>query len=154
MPRRVRQESHAGSEIGWALGQFSSGEVVEQLLGGELKTALAADSLVLGHWGDEYLFTGTFAGHSHKPDSSCVRCRSKSVIGSNSLCCCPWRVFCFFTFLALCEAGRSPTLRLFRIHQIGLISVFLQLSRYQNDFHADPCHQKPPCFLSMGCQGL
>lgn len=103
----MRQESHTGSEIGWALGQFSSGEVVEQLLGGESKTLLAAVGTVLGHWGDEYLFTGTFAGHSHKPDSSC----SKSVIGSNSLCCCPWRVFCFFTFLALCEAGRSLTLK-------------------------------------------
>lgn len=113
MPRRARQESHAGSKIGWALGQFSSGEVVEQLLGRELKTALAVVSTVLGHWGVEYLFTGTFAGHSCKPDSLCVRCCSKSVIGSNSLCCCPWSVFSFFAFLALCEAGRSLPLKLF-----------------------------------------
>lgn len=39
VPRGACQEGHAGSEIGWALGQFSSGAVVEQLLGGKLKTA-------------------------------------------------------------------------------------------------------------------
>ncbi|XP_025935985.1 trifunctional enzyme subunit beta, mitochondrial isoform X6 [Apteryx rowi] len=29
-----------------------------------------------------------------------------------------------------------------------------ELLRSQNDFHVDPYHQRPPCFLSMGCQGL
>ena len=154
VPGRVHQESHADGEVGWALGQFSSEEVVEQSLGGELKTALASVSTMLGPWGDGYLFTGTFAGHSHKPDSSCVRCCSKSVVGSNSPCCCTWGVFSFFAFLALCEASRWLSLKLFQTDQTGLKSVFLQLSRHQNEFHADPRHQKPPCFLSMGRQGL
>lgn len=55
MPRRACQESHTGSKISQALGQFSSREEVKQLLGGELKTAPAAVHIVLGHCGGDYL---------------------------------------------------------------------------------------------------
>lgn len=152
MPRRACQESHTGSDTGQALGQFSRGKQWNSYWEGNRKVHWLL--LVLGRWGSQGLFTGTFAGCCHKPEYSSTRFCLKSVIGINSLCCCPWSSLCFFTCLALHEAGRSLILKLFQVDQGGLIPVFLHLSRYQNEFHADQRHQKPPCLLSMGCQGL